>query len=242
MHPIDGGFRFVPPAPRRTLVAHERLVALLRERFSRRIVIVVAPAGFGKTTLLSQAIDDNEGTTGAIDVWFSCASDDDAASTLSEGLCRAAGVEPQPTPEAAVGALAESIWHRAPAQVAIVLDDVHLIAPGSPGADVIAAVLAALPRNGHVVLAGRTAPRCRSPGSMSPERSSGSARRTCRSRRPSWPTSRRGGVCRTSSSRAPAAGRRWPSCRRPAAPAPMPHTCGRRCWTGSPQTGGVTSP
>jgi LuxR family transcriptional regulator, maltose regulon positive regulatory protein len=158
MHPIDGGFRFVPPTPRRTLVARERLVASLRERFSRRIVVVVAPAGFGKTTLLSQAIADNAGSTGAFDVWFSCASDDDAASTLSEGLCRAAGVEPQPTPEAAVDALAESIWHRAPAQVAIVLDDVHLIAPGSPGADVIASVVAALPRNGHLVLAGRTPP------------------------------------------------------------------------------------
>src|SRR5688572_3430101 len=99
MQPTDNGFRYVPPTPRRSLVERERLVALLRERFSRRVVVVVAPAGFGKTTLLSQAIADSAGTTGAIDVWFSCASDDDAASTLTEGLCRAAGVAPQPTPE-----------------------------------------------------------------------------------------------------------------------------------------------
>ena len=64
MHPIDGGFRFVPPTPRRTLLVRERLVALLRERFSRRIVTVVAPAGFGKTTLLAQAIADNAGAIG----------------------------------------------------------------------------------------------------------------------------------------------------------------------------------
>ena len=158
MHPIDGGFRFVPPTPRRTLVARERLVALLRERFSRRIVTVVAPAGFGKTTLLAQAIADNAGATGSVDVWFGCTSDDDAASTLTDGLCRAMGIEPQPSPVAAVEALAEAIWHQAPAQVAVVVDDVHLIAPDSAGAGVIASLVAALPQNGHLVLAGRSPP------------------------------------------------------------------------------------
>ncbi len=158
MHPIDGGFRFVPPTPRRTLVARERLVALLRERFSRRIVTVVAPAGFGKTTVLAQAIADNAGATGSVDVWFGCTSDDDAASTLTDGLCRAMGIEPQPSPVAAVEALAEAIWHQAPAQVAVVVDDVHLIAPDSAGAGVIASLVAALPQNGHLVLAGRSPP------------------------------------------------------------------------------------
>jgi DNA-binding SARP family transcriptional activator len=158
MHPIDGGFRFVPPMPRRHLVERQRLVALLRERFSRRIVTVVAPAGFGKTTLLAQAIADNAGATASVDVWFGCSSDDDAASTLTDGLCRAMGVEPQPSPIAAVESLAEAIWHHAPAQVAVVVDDVHLIDPGSPGAGALASLVAALPQNGHLVLAGRTPP------------------------------------------------------------------------------------
>lgn len=158
MHPIDGGFRFVPPTPRRTLVARERLVALLRERFARRIVVVVAPAGFGKTTLLAQAIADKAGATGSVDVWFGCTPDDTAASTLTDGLCRAMGLEARPSPAAAVEALAEAIWHQAPAQVAVVVDDVHVIDPGSPGAGVLANLVAALPRNGHLVLVGRTPP------------------------------------------------------------------------------------
>lgn len=158
MHPIDGGFRYVPPTPRRTLVVRERLVAQLRERFSRRVVVVVAPAGFGKTTLLAQSVADAAATSGTVDVWFSCLSDDEAGTSLADGLCRALGIEPQPSAEAAVDALAESIWHQAPAQVAIVVDDVHLIGGGSPGAGVLARLVAALPHNGHVVLAGRTPP------------------------------------------------------------------------------------
>jgi DNA-binding SARP family transcriptional activator len=159
MHPIDGGFRYEPPSPRRALVQRERLVAQLRERFARRVVVVVAPAGFGKTTLLSQAVADNVGGgSGNLDVWFSCVSDDDAASSLSDGLCRAMGVDPQPSPAASVDALAEAIWHRAPAQVAVLVDDVHEIAPESTGAEVLARLVASLPRNGHVVLAGRTVP------------------------------------------------------------------------------------
>lgn len=158
MHPIDGGFRFVPPTPRRSLVRRQRLVALLRERFARRVVVVVAPAGFGKTTLLSQALADDPPTPDAVDIWFSCTSDDDAAATLAEGLCRAVGIDVQPTPAAAVDALAESIWHRAPAPVAIVVDDVHVVAPESEGAELLARLVASLPRNGHLVLAGRTPP------------------------------------------------------------------------------------
>lgn len=158
VHPIDGGFRFAPPTARRRLVPRPRLLALLRARFSRRVVAVVAPAGFGKTTLLAQAVAEADATRDRIDLWLSCTSDDEAASSLTDGLCRAAGVDPQPSPEAAVDAVAAALWHRAPAQVAIVLDDVHLVAPGSSGAAALARLVAALPRNGHVVLAGRTPP------------------------------------------------------------------------------------
>lgn len=158
VHPVDGGFRFAPPTARRSLVSRRRLLALLEERFTRRVVVVVAPAGFGKTTLLAQAVAAAEPVPDRDDVWLTCTPDDEAASSLTDGLCRAAGVDPQPSPEAAVDAVAAALWHRAPAQVAIVLDDVHLVAPGSSGADALARLVAALPRNGHLVLAGRTPP------------------------------------------------------------------------------------
>ena len=68
------------------------------------------------------------------------------------------GVDLQPSPAAAVDALAEALWHQAPAQVAVVLDDVHLIAEGSSGAEALTRLIGALPDNGHLVLAGRTSP------------------------------------------------------------------------------------
>lgn len=50
------GTKLRAPAPRRQLVARERLVALLQTDATTmpRLVLVSAPAGFGKTTLLSQ--------------------------------------------------------------------------------------------------------------------------------------------------------------------------------------------
>src|SRR5437879_3721851 len=43
---------FVPVAPG-TLIARPRLTALLQESLKHRLTLVSAPAGFGKTTLLS---------------------------------------------------------------------------------------------------------------------------------------------------------------------------------------------
>ena len=55
-------------------------------------------------------------------------------------------------------AVADAMWRRAPTAVCLVVDDVHWLAPGSPGAMWLTALVDALPANGHVLLAGRWSP------------------------------------------------------------------------------------
>jgi DNA-binding SARP family transcriptional activator len=131
------------------------------------VSVVVAPAGFGKTTLLAQAVAESRlAGDGAdrIDRWLTCNADDAAGSALADGLCRAMDVAAPIGPagpaaaDAAVDAVAEAMWHRSPAEVVLVLDDVHEVPASSPGAELLAKLVAALPGNGHVLFAGREPP------------------------------------------------------------------------------------
>ncbi|HEV7759771.1 MAG TPA: AAA family ATPase, partial [Acidimicrobiales bacterium] len=147
-----------PPALRRASVLRPRLLERLRERFAARVTVVVAPAGFGKTTLLAQAVAENRLSPRGAEFWLTCIADDVAGSSLAEGLCHGLGVTPPGGLDAAVDKIVETTWHHSPAEVALVIDDVHEIAAHSPGADVLTRLAAALPRNGHLVLSGRQPP------------------------------------------------------------------------------------
>ncbi|OBF10170.1 hypothetical protein A5730_07445 [Mycobacterium sp. ACS4054] len=46
--------KYRPPAPARSLVARDRLMALLRQAGRRRLIVLHAPSGYGKTTLVAQ--------------------------------------------------------------------------------------------------------------------------------------------------------------------------------------------
>ena len=122
------------------------------------MTLVIAPAGMGKTTALAQAVEAQRGSPSLIDFWLTCLPDDAASSSLVEGLCRTMGIPPPVDPNASIDVLVDGIWHRSPAEVSLVLDDVHEIPDGSPGAELLSRLVAALPRNGHIVLAGRRSP------------------------------------------------------------------------------------
>lgn len=132
-----------------------RLLGLLRHRFTTPVTLVAAPAGFGKTTLLGQAMEENRLAPQGVDCWLTCHVDDGAASSLSNGLVRALGLEPSGDPVPDVRSVIEAMWHRSPDEVALLLDDVHEIPARSAGADVLTRLVASLPRNGHLVLSGR---------------------------------------------------------------------------------------
>jgi LuxR family maltose regulon positive regulatory protein len=137
-----------------------RLLAALRGRFERRITAIVAGPGFGKTTLLAQAIAENRLDPAGEDRWLGCEPDDSVAAVLGAGLCAALEV-PAPAaddPESVARAVTVAIAKRAPLPIALVLDDAHEIVPDSSGAEVVARLSDELPTNGHVVVAGRRGP------------------------------------------------------------------------------------
>ena len=146
-------FRFTPPRSTFPPLIRRRLVAVLGERWEKRVVAVAAGAGFGKTTLLAQAIAENRLAPRGEDVWLGCQAVDSSAETLAEALAHALGATDGHDRD--VTSIADAVWARVPASVAIVLDDVHLIEQGSTGAALLDELVAVLPENGHLVVAGR---------------------------------------------------------------------------------------
>jgi DNA-binding SARP family transcriptional activator len=147
-------FRSRPPDPGATALLRQRLLTTLLGRFERRLLTVVAPAGFGKTTLLAQAVGENALLPRGIDVWLSCEPADADGPSLLAGIAEALGAGPQ----AEVDNVVAAVWSRSPLPVALVLDDVHEVPAGSPGAKLLDELVEALPENGHMVLAGRVEP------------------------------------------------------------------------------------
>ncbi|WP_369255280.1 BTAD domain-containing putative transcriptional regulator [Geodermatophilus amargosae] len=154
---MSRALRYTPPLANRDLITRPRLLEVLRSRFERPLTAVVAPAGFGKTTLLGQAVGENLLSPSGEDRWLTCQRDDTTLSFLVSGAFAAVGLSaPVPEdPRQAAVAVAEALWSAAPRQVALVLDDVHLVTPGSPAGRFLGHLVEELPRNGHLVLASR---------------------------------------------------------------------------------------
>ncbi|HEY7198915.1 MAG TPA: BTAD domain-containing putative transcriptional regulator [Candidatus Dormibacteraeota bacterium] len=136
-----------------------RLIERLAERFERRVTVLAAGPGFGKTSLLRQALERNSVSPRGIDLWHACRPAHESGALLGVELCALAGV-PSPDdvdPAERARVIADRMWRRAPVDVALVLDDVRHLPAGSSGADLLAALLDGLPDNGHLVLATRAA-------------------------------------------------------------------------------------
>jgi DNA-binding SARP family transcriptional activator len=148
-------FRHAPPELDAHLVTRSRLLAALRDRFDRRLTLVVAGAGFGKTTLLAQAVAENRIVGDGIDHWLALGPSDHRPGRLLAGLASALGAAPDTVH--GVDGIAELLWLRAPEPVALIIDDAHVL-DGSPSWDVLADLLAVLPTNAHLVIGSRTMP------------------------------------------------------------------------------------
>jgi DNA-binding SARP family transcriptional activator len=149
--------RHAPPLPNRGPILRPRLLSRLQSRFDRPLTAVVAAAGFGKTTLLGQAVAENALSPIGEDRWLTCQRGDDALSFLATDVFAAVGLSrPVPEdPDEAALAVADALWSVAPRQVALILDDAHLIGSDTPGWRFVSALVDELPRNGHLVLASR---------------------------------------------------------------------------------------
>ncbi len=162
----------IPPL-RRSLVRRSRLLERLSEGLDRRLTLVSAPAGFGKTTLLVEWVGDLQGTDSPpVKVaWLSLdAGDDDPArffAYLSAAIQRAQDgtdrSDGQSFELAGSYALEPHLVHlinqvaRQPYKLLLVLDDYHLITSQAiHGA--VAFLIEHLAENMHLVLATRGDP------------------------------------------------------------------------------------
>jgi LuxR family transcriptional regulator, maltose regulon positive regulatory protein len=151
--------RLEPPSPARPSLLRARLVDLLARRWDHRLVTVVAGPGFGKTTLLAQGLAENALAPRGLDLWLSCIPEDEASASLAAAVEAALGLDPQmPRAEITASRVVDEVHRRAPLHVCLLVDDAHMVPAGSSGAAWLADLVAHLPANGHVVLAGRDGP------------------------------------------------------------------------------------
>jgi DNA-binding SARP family transcriptional activator len=137
-------------------IERRRLLDRLEARWRHPVTVVVAGAGFGKSTLLAQALRVNALEPRGVDLWYSCTPGDVDAEQLAVNLLavvNADGRRPDP-----VGHLADALAEYSPIDVCLVLDDAHEIRPESSGAELIDRLVRRLPLNGHLVLAARQSP------------------------------------------------------------------------------------
>jgi LuxR family maltose regulon positive regulatory protein len=159
-----------PPRLRRGLVPRPRLREALTRNEDRRLTLISAPAGFGKTTLLGEWLGDRSGGERSV-AWVSLdESDNDPARFLAyligalrtteegigEGVLASLRSPELPPVEAVAGALVNELAGTS-RTITIVLDDYHLIRSGSVH-EAVAFLLEHLPENVHLVVSGRADP------------------------------------------------------------------------------------
>jgi LuxR family maltose regulon positive regulatory protein len=172
----DGGLAvFLPiatklyvPRPRAQLIPRAHLTERLQQGVERALTLVSAPAGFGKTTLLAQWLVES----GTHVAWLSLeAEDNDPTRFLSYLIAALQTLDAQlgttalallrtpqpPSPEAALAVLTNELVERGGGDVALVLDDYHVIT-ANPIQRGMTFLLEHLPPQLHLILATRADP------------------------------------------------------------------------------------
>src|SRR5918997_1316524 len=160
-----------PSQARPQLVARPRLIATLEREAGRKLTLISAPAGFGKTTLLVEWLRERAGSEGYV-AWVSLdEGDNDPVRFLSylvaalrrtvgegfgEGVLAALRSPGPPRMEAVLGALINELADL-PGEVAVVLDDYHVIDSENVHW-IVTFLLERLPENIHLVISGRVDP------------------------------------------------------------------------------------
>jgi DNA-binding SARP family transcriptional activator len=145
-----------PPGPVPGELVRAPLLDALGRRFDVAATVVTAGAGFGKTTLLAQAVRANLAAPRGVDAWVSCQPGDEDPAGLAAAVAAALGASPRwgSPADVALAALVDA----GPVDVCLVLDDVHVLPPGSGAAALVAELVRRRPPHVHLVLAGRRPP------------------------------------------------------------------------------------
>jgi LuxR family maltose regulon positive regulatory protein len=154
------------PLARPDTVRRSPLIGKLARDDSRAIVAVVAPPGYGKTTLLAQWVE----LDGRAVAWVSVDEKDndpkvllryvaealDAVQPVGPPVFEALGSPTSSVPGSVVPRLASAFWSMT-VPVALVLDDVHMLR-STECRDAVSVLAEHVPAGSRVVLAGRDDP------------------------------------------------------------------------------------
>ncbi len=167
LHPLLATKLHVP-RPRIHLVPRAHLVERLQQGLARSLTLASAPAGFGKTTLLAQWLAES----GMPVAWLSLeAEDDDPTRFLSYLIAALQTLDAQlgttalallrtpqpPSPEVVLALLTNDLAERSGGDVALVLDDYHVLTAESIQRG-MTFLLEHLPPQLHLILATRADP------------------------------------------------------------------------------------
>lgn len=145
----------VPPA-RPGAVARPRLLRLLDAVPAHPVTLVTAPAGFGKTTLVSTWLRDFGGRS----AWLTLDEDDDVPGRVLDYLLTALGTSRTLLDSGTASApavMTELVNELVDAELVVVLDEVHVL--GEPEIlDALTFFVEHCPPGVHLVLLGRTEP------------------------------------------------------------------------------------
>src|SRR5215212_4538383 len=160
-----------PSKARPELVARPRLIAELERESGRKLTLISAPAGFGKTTLLVEWLRGRADGDHSV-AWVSLdEGDNDPVRFLSylvaalrrtvgegfgEGVLAALRSPEPPRMEAVLGVFVNELADLL-GEVAVVLDDYHLIDSESVHG-MVSFLLERLPEGAHLVISGRVHP------------------------------------------------------------------------------------
>src|SRR4051812_17222428 len=91
MRPVVGAGLAGLPLPLPDELGRPRLLDQLDERWHHPVTVIQAGAGFGKSTLLAQAVRANAIEPRGIDVWHACTPGDVDGDVLGHGVLHALG-------------------------------------------------------------------------------------------------------------------------------------------------------
>ena len=142
------------------LLLRSRLLELAGERWTRRVVTLVAGPGFGKSVLLAQLSGENRLAPRGTELAIACTGSDGSPTAflgrLAEALDAAVGGTDRTAPAPiGPGALLSELARRWPLGVCLVVDDAHHVTATQEGARLLAQLVTEAPPPVHFVLATR---------------------------------------------------------------------------------------